>query len=241
MIPPVPRQAWTRTACCAMRLAHFGDRGLPGLRSTGKRSGDAESDVVAAGAALGSEPGRRTQEFRIARPGAAADAAPPAIALRPRRPVGRGAFVALVPAILDPLPDVALPLEEAPGVRLEAVGRNRLLPKLALGTAPVGEVPVVVRLFWRDRRAPPERRLGAGADHVFQLRLSPCVADFPRRAVGLVLRRAHHELAGRDHHHFGAVREAQVPTLPEVIRGFLIPALLPATAVRQSPFAPPSE
>src|SRR6266446_8298771 len=145
-------------------------RNLPCLN--GKRSGDAKADIVEAGAALSCEPRRRTQEFRIARPGAAAGDAPAAIALRPGRPIDWGSLVVGIPAIFHPLRDVAPPGEYAPGVRLDVRPNNRPAPKLPLRTAGVSEIAVIVCLLGRDRGAPPERRLGAGPGRIFPFGLA---------------------------------------------------------------------
>src|SRR5262249_48347810 len=49
--------------------------------------------------------------------------------------IARIACVAIVPAVLGPLPDVAVDVIETPRVRLEAVHRHRALPILALGAS----------------------------------------------------------------------------------------------------------
>jgi hypothetical protein len=79
----------------------------------------------------------RAEVLRTVVPGTAAVDTPTAIpALQPCGAVRRCALVFFVPDILAPLVDVAVHVEEAPGVCLETVDRNCWSPVLAFrGTA----------------------------------------------------------------------------------------------------------
>src|SRR5262249_7803880 len=109
---------------------------------------------------------------RIVAPGAAAKNPATTISGCHRRAVRRRAIVVVIPAVLHPLPHVAVHVVEAPPVLRETVHSHRLLPVFALGPA------AVVRLPGRDRRAPPERRRRAGTRRILPLRLR-------QQAIGL--------------------------------------------------------
>src|SRR4051794_622841 len=93
----------------------------------------------------------------------------------PRRSVGRGALIVLVPAILDPLVDPAAHIVEAERVRREAADLQRLLGVIRLvATFAIGQAGL--RLV-----APPVFRRAAAARRVLPLR-------FARQAVFLLRR-----------------------------------------------------
>src|SRR5262245_10311314 len=107
------------------------------------------------------KPQRGAQELGKLEPRAAAYDAEFAIA-RPGRTVGGCGLVAVVPAVLRPLPHIAVHLVEAPRVWRESIDRHRLPPIGAFRAAAIGEIAVVVGLVGRDRAAPPERCRRAG-------------------------------------------------------------------------------
>ena len=80
---------------------------------------------------------------------------------RPRRAIHRSRVAVLV-AVRHPLPDVAVHVVEAEGVRLERADLGRALPILALGRAAVGVVAVEVGLIGGDGPPRRERRRRSG-------------------------------------------------------------------------------
>src|SRR5262245_35066539 len=82
-------------------------------------------------------------------PGAAAHDAPGAVPRAPRGSVARIARVGLVPAVLGPVPDVAVYAVAPPWIGAEAVDRHRSLPPLALRPLGIGGPAVEVGLFGR--------------------------------------------------------------------------------------------
>src|SRR6185369_3077889 len=109
--------------------------------------------------------GGADQARRIA-PRAAAQDAALAIAGAPRRAVERAADVELVPAILDPFPDIAEHVVEAEGVRREARNRHRRASAEGATRADA------VRVAGADHVAPVIGRRGAGARGIFPFRLA---------------------------------------------------------------------
>jgi hypothetical protein len=110
-----------------------------------------------------------------ARPGPATLDATTTISCCPGGTVSRCTAIAGIPAILRPLPYVAVHLIEPPWIGLEGLNRYGHLPKFVLGpriisVGNLGAV-VVVSLAGRDLRSPPERRCGAGAREAPQTRL----------------------------------------------------------------------
>ena len=74
----------------------------------GHRSSDSDSESIEAHIDVAPETGGRADEFALVTPGATADNAVVQIAAaKPRRCVRWRAVVVLVPAILNPFPDVA--------------------------------------------------------------------------------------------------------------------------------------
>src|SRR5699024_1488227 len=81
----------------------------------------------------------RTRHGGRARPGAAADDTTVAAGVDPCRAIFRGAHVAVVPAVLDPLHDVAAHVVEAEWVTGQATHWGR--PPVAVGIATKSNVP----------------------------------------------------------------------------------------------------
>src|SRR4051794_7168352 len=102
-----------------------------------------------------------------AHPAAAAQDALVAVAVHPRRSVGRCVGVeVLVPAVCDPLLGVADDLIEAELVRRVRVYRLRPLARLAVGTARIVVGRIIVGVLLRDGLAEPERGRGARAREI---------------------------------------------------------------------------
>src|SRR5262249_21466977 len=118
-------------------------------------------EVAARGVGAGS--GGGTHERRHVGPGAAAEHPPAAIARGPCAAVPGRADIALVPAILGPLPDVAEHVVEAEWTRLDAAGIGDLL------AVPAAPAAVAVGIALADRLAPPAGAGGTGARCVFPL------------------------------------------------------------------------
>src|SRR6185503_18843245 len=110
------------------------------------------------------QPGAGAEIGSLEIPGAAFEDAPSAIAAA-CRPVSRGAGVGLVPAILDPLADVAGHVEQTVGVRGESSDVDRLALIVA-ALALLGAV-IEVRLGRGDAFAVGVARGGAGAGGIF--------------------------------------------------------------------------
>src|SRR5262245_43525985 len=79
-----------------------------------------------------------------------------AVSARPCGSVARIAAVRLVPAILRPVPDIAVHVIKTPGIGQKAVHHNGCIAPLAERTASIGNASVVVGLVGRNRIAPPE-------------------------------------------------------------------------------------
>src|ERR1700730_2718446 len=81
-----------------------------------ERPRDADAHVDDAIGRAGPDPRSRSGGLHVSAKGAAAKHMPAAIAAHPGRSIGRRAIVVVVPAILDPVIDVAVNLIEAPGI-----------------------------------------------------------------------------------------------------------------------------
>ncbi len=75
-------------------------------------------------------------------------------------------------AVLYPLPDVAVHVVEAEGIRWKAPHGNRLLSPDAHAAAAISGFAVVVRLVGADRRTEVKRRRRARARRVLPLRFT---------------------------------------------------------------------
>ena len=87
-----------------------------------------------------------------------------AIPAGPGRAVSRRTPIGVIPAILGPLPHVAVYLEQAPWIRFQRVNRHGLLSILTRRV-----FAVVVGLASRDRGTQPEWRSRACSRHVLAL------------------------------------------------------------------------
>src|SRR5215510_562228 len=96
--------------------------------------------------------------------------APGTIARCSHAPVAGIAGVRFVPAILCPVPYVAMDIVDAPSIRPEAVHPHRRLPPLASVSLLIGQA-VVVGSLGGNRGTPPEWCGGSGACRVFAFRL----------------------------------------------------------------------
>ena len=95
--------------------------------------------------------------------------------------IPRISAVAFVPAILRPLPNIAVNIVKSPRIRLEAVDWHSLPAIFALRAAPrVQEVSVIVCLVWCDCPAPPERCRSPRPCHVLALGLRQQLIGFAR-------------------------------------------------------------
>src|SRR5215510_9523762 len=103
-------------------------------------------------------------------PGSAARYAPRTITGCPHASVAGIAGVRFVPAILCPVPYIAMDIVEAPRIGSEAVNSQRRLTPLPSGALTIG-LAIVVGELGRNRRSPPERRGGAGACRILAFRL----------------------------------------------------------------------
>src|SRR5262245_10097953 len=116
-------------------------------RSRRYRSSDPQAESVELNIDIAPEADGRADDLALVAPGTAADDTVARIAAeQPRRSVCRRAVVVLVPAILDPLPDIAVHIVKPPRVRLQRSNRRRLLPvpltaaAVAIGMAHIGIV-----------------------------------------------------------------------------------------------------
>src|SRR5262245_8522312 len=99
--------------------------GAGGRTSQGKRPPDPQADTLVPDVADERYTDRGAEEVRMVAPATAADDAP-LVTARPRRTVGGRTVVVSVPAVLDPLLDIAVDLEQAPWIGLERIDRQRL-------------------------------------------------------------------------------------------------------------------
>ena len=89
-----------------------------------------------------------TRDARSIFPGTTADHADRAIARQPRRPVTRGTPITSIPAILRPLPDIAMHIVKAKFVRGETANGSRVYPLIsALRQAAAARVRTIVHVF----------------------------------------------------------------------------------------------
>ena len=121
-VQPDANQAPAHRAGCSIGVTRpLTLRGLPVSGARGLAGpGDPKPVPLAADRRREPEACRRAQIPWLAGPGAAAQDATIAVAGRPGRAVRRSAFVAVVVAILDPLPGIAVHVVEAPGIGLES-------------------------------------------------------------------------------------------------------------------------
>ena len=150
---------WARTMALPPR-SPLARRRLDRPGSGYERPGDSETDVAVAVGREAFRAERRTQESREVDPGAAAQYAAAAPAGDPCRTVRRGADVSIVPAVLDPLPHVAVHVVQAERVRRERAHR-RCLPAVPPAPAATTVCSVFADLVSRVvlRRRPRTRRL----------------------------------------------------------------------------------
>ena len=125
---------------------------------------------------------RGAKEPRSVVPGPAAQNALAALsARRPCAPVRRSPQIAVVPAVLNPLPDIPVHVVQTKPVRRKRAHRNCLVPIDPLAARAIGAVPVIVRLIRRDRRAEVKRARRPRACRIFPFRLrSTSRYCFPR-------------------------------------------------------------
>ncbi len=103
---------------------------------------------------------------RVVVPRAAALHAPPTVTAQPGTAVARRPFIAVVPAVLDPFPDVAMYVMQPPGIRIEAADRCRLL------IVPAAAAAIAVGAVAADGVAPPVDRARARPRRIFPLGLA---------------------------------------------------------------------
>src|SRR5262245_2623896 len=136
------------------------DAAAAGQLSTIERPGDPKAVVIHPFIRRSREPVSRAKVPVHVPPGAATQHSVAAIAAGPGATVAGRTVVAIVPAVLDPLPDVAMHVEQPPGIGA-----------IAADLAGPAKVVAVVRVVRRDLVAPRVARPGASPAGVFPFRL----------------------------------------------------------------------
>src|SRR4026209_2059471 len=138
-----------------------------------QRSGNSEARVFDTDTASGGVAVGGAEELGVVVPGPAAEDAETAVARCHRSAVRRRARIAVLVAVLDPLPDVAVHIVETEGVAGERPHVERLLAIEALRAAAVFEIGIVVRLLVVDRGARGKRRVRVGSPRHAARRVLP--------------------------------------------------------------------
>lgn len=116
-------------------------------RATLQRSCYAETDEVISVAGSIHVAPRRASSMRIVVPGSATHCPKIAVARCPGAAVPGIVGVGGAPAVLSPLPYVAIHVVEAPRIGCKMVAGHRGFAPFSLWTAAIGDVAIVVRLF----------------------------------------------------------------------------------------------
>ena len=141
-------------------LRHIGEHGSAGLVvsllkvvSRGKRPGNTETDLEVADTGVVLTAVCRAQEPRHVTPGAATQHAPLAFSGLPSLAIRWGTRIPVIPAVLRPLPYVAMNFMETKGIRRKRTHLYRLSPIPAFLPGTIGVAAIIVRLVGGNRRA----------------------------------------------------------------------------------------
>jgi hypothetical protein len=85
------------------------------------------------------------------------------------RAIARVASTRFIPAILGPLPDVAVDVVQTPGIWFKAVHGHRPLAILTIFVTSNSGGQLEIGLIWSDLRAPPKRGRCTSPCHIFAL------------------------------------------------------------------------